>query len=84
MRSNFTRLSGLFLAGLAAASWSRPALAYIDPGVTALLAQGLFTFIFGTLAAWILAPWQYIKRLFGFSKDTTAGKPDADDASGPH
>ncbi|HEY4942125.1 MAG TPA: hypothetical protein VII56_11925 [Rhizomicrobium sp.] len=52
-----------------------PAEAYIDPGVTSLVAQWLFTFVFGSMAAWVIAPWKYIKRLLGL------GRP-ADDSIG--
>lgn len=40
------------------------AQAYIDPGVTVLMMQWIFTAVFGTIGAWLVAPWKLIKQMF--------------------
>jgi len=56
------------IAGLMVLAFPMPASAYIDPGVTALVSQWLFAFIFGGLITWVLAPWHYLKSLFQRAK----------------
>jgi len=51
------------------------AYAYIDPGITGLLFQTVFAFIFGIVFVWIIRPFKYliifikkIKSLFHLNK----------------
>jgi len=56
-----------FLAGLMNAE------AYVDPGVGSALFQALYALIFGSVFAWILKPWQWIKS---FLSRSDKGKPE--------
>lgn len=40
------------------------AWAYVDPGILGVLYQLVYVFFFGTLVAWLLRPWRYLKVLF--------------------
>ncbi len=42
---------------------STPALAYVDPGVLAVLFQMGYALLFGAFAFFILRPWNYLKGL---------------------
>ena len=48
--------------------------AYIDPGVTYALLQGLFALMLGGAAAFVLRPWNYLKRVFGGSSQDRSDK----------
>lgn len=41
-----------------------PALAYVDPGVLAVVYQLAYAFIFGAFTLFILRPWNYVRGLF--------------------
>ena len=51
--------------------FSKPAHAYIDPGLAYVLMQGLMVSLLGAGLAWILQPWKFLLRVFG------RRKPDA-------
>lgn len=59
------RVIHLTLLSLPLVTLPRFAYAYIDPGLISVLVQGFFALIFGSAAAYLLAPWQRIKALFG-------------------
>ena len=56
------------------------AQAYIDPGVTYAMIQGLFAVAFGAAVGWVLRPWRYIKGLFsrGVKQDDQKRDQDTD------
>jgi hypothetical protein len=60
---------GWFLLALALSS---PAYAYVDPGSSLLLLQGLFA-AFGAALTFFRKPWQMLAKLFSREKKT----PDA-------
>jgi hypothetical protein len=60
---------GLFILALALSS---PAYAYVDPGSSLLLLQGLFAAL-GAALTFIRKPWQMLVRLFSREKKN----PDA-------
>ena len=60
-----------------------PALAYDDPGILEVLYQAMYVFIFGSLVAWILRPWNYVKGLLGRFRKRATGA-DATDSNEPH
>jgi hypothetical protein len=43
---------------------SRPAYAYIDPGILGVLYQAAYALVFGAFVAIVIRPWQYIKGAF--------------------
>ena len=60
----------LFMAmALAVFLYAPTANAYIDPGMTYMVLQGLFVAIFGGMVAWVMRPWVYLKNLFGKGDD---------------
>lgn len=58
------RVFWIFGAAVALTMVSRPAFAYIDPGLITTLSQALFAFLFGAAAIWIMRPWRFLKSLF--------------------
>ncbi len=59
------------------------AQAYIDPGVGSALFQGLYALLFGTVFAWILKPWVFIKVFLSrWSKRETSVPGSASPKSG--
>lgn len=56
--------------------FSSQAQAYIDPGVTYAMIQGLFAVAFGAAVGWVLRPWRFIKRLFVRDQDRAAQKSE--------
>ncbi len=59
---HFIRTAAPIILGLML--YSKAAYAYIDPGVTYAVLQGLFALVFGAGVAWIMRPWRYVTRLF--------------------
>ena len=43
-------------------------LAYIDPGVASMAIQAIFVLVFGSLMAWIVSPWNFVKSLLARKK----------------
>jgi len=39
-------------------------IAYIDPGILSVAVQTAFVVVFGSLAAYTMAPWRYLRSLF--------------------
>jgi hypothetical protein len=72
------RFIRLVVAVLVLSTLPGVAQAYIDPGVTYALLQGLFVVVFGGAAAFVLRPWNYVKRLFGASKPAEPETSDPD------
>lgn len=68
MNTRGSRAVGGGLLAAAVLFYSAPAYAYIDPGVTALVMQWLFTTVFGVVGAWVVTPWKYIRQKFRRSK----------------
>lgn len=61
---------------LAASMAATDAHAYIDPGVTYAMIQGLFAVLFGATVGWVLKPWRYLKGLFGRGEKTRGADAD--------
>ena len=61
--------------------FSKPAHAYIDPGLSYMLMQGLMATMLGVGLAWILRPWKYLLRLFGRSTPDASEQVSNEDAS---
>ena len=55
-----------------------PVLAYVDPGILAVLYQAIYVFIFGSLVAWVLRPWNYVKGLLDRFRKRTPRSHAAD------
>lgn len=52
--------------------------AYIDPGMVSMVVQGLFAVFAGLAATFIIAPWRWLKSLFGKIKPVVQkNEPDA-------
>ena len=65
---------------LAAVMVATDAHAYIDPGVTYAMIQGLFAVLFGATIGWVLKPWRYLKGLFGRPENTRNADKDRPDS----
>lgn len=57
-RYAFLLITAIFLI------FPKPAYAYVDPGIIAVLFQYIYVVVFGFLAVLFLKPTQYIKSLF--------------------
>jgi hypothetical protein len=73
------RVIHLAILGVPLAIVPNAAHAYIDPGLLSVVVQGFFALLFGSAAAYLLAPWRRLKALFGIKSPETAD-PDADAA----
>ena len=49
--------------------YSTNSYGYIDPGILGALYQIVYVFIYGSLLAWIIKPWRYIKSFFNNEED---------------
>lgn len=53
------------------------AQAYVDPGLASMVIQGLFAAVAGFTAAYVLAPWRWIKSHFTKSAPQPSNKDEA-------
>lgn len=71
------RVIHLAILGVPLATVPNAAHAYIDPGLLSVVVQGFFALLFGSAAAYLLAPWRRLKALFGIKS------PEAPDSADP-